>query len=243
MLFGQRGLEIGPRVFPHLSSIVVHQDKISWDKNVITTGFDYGVEIGYSTRINRSVRSGIYFCESGDAFIRDGVYIARKINYVEVPMHFKFITHPFYVYMFSFYIGPQFKMRTFAYHYQIDFGDNNTAMWYARNNSQLKVPDNNAKLNYPETYGTPFINTENLYNQYNIDLSIGLGFDYPLNSYVLFNSYFKYDLSVLNIENKAYEVNFQRFWSTHWTPAYERNRARNFDFGFMFGVTLILPKR
>lgn len=242
-LFAQRGLEIGPRFFPHYSSVIVKQDQESWDKNIRSKGFDYGLEIGYSTRMTRSVRSGIYFSESGDAFVRDGVYYQRKINYIEVPMHFKFITDPFYICMFSFYIGPQFKVRTNAYHHYVNFEDNETAIRYAQNNNQLRVPSQDEKINYLEQYNLNFWNTEYLYRQYSLDLSIGLGFDYPLGHFVLFNSYFKYDYSILNIENRTYEVKFKRFWTGHWTNSFERGRARNYDFGFMFGITLILPKR
>lgn len=241
--FSQRGLEIGPRWNPHISSVKVKQDQQSLDQNILTRGLDWGLEVGYSTRLQRSVRSGIYFSESGDAFVRDSKYYSRKVNYMEIPMQFKFITDPFYIYMFSFYIGPQFKMKTNAFHEYVEFDSNEEALEYARNNRNLKAPSNESKMNYYDIYGVNFYNTENLYRTYSMDLSLGLGFDYPLNGFILFHSYFKYDLSLLNMENKTYEITFRRFWTSYWTPSYERGIARNYDFGFMFGVTLILPKR
>lgn len=242
-LLAQRGFELGPRFYPHLSSIKNKQDKASWDRNIISTGFDYGIEFAYSTRLTQSVRSGFFISETGDAFVRNGSYYSRRIQYIEVPMLYKFITDPFYIYMFSFYIGPNFKIQNGASHELLHFSSNEQAVAYANQNRGLKEATLETKLNYLEEFNINFRNTENLYRNYSIDLTLGLGFDFPINSFILFNSYLRWDYSVFNIENKKYEIKFERFWNTHWTESDNRTKVRNYDIGIVFGLTLIMPKR
>lgn len=239
--FGQKGPEIGPRMLISFSNLRNNQDRNAAEKIIPTFSNNFGLDLGFTYSMQKSIRSGIMIHSYGKTYIDGNSWIQKKVVYKKIPILFKQITDPRESHMvFSYFIGPQISVLHDAYHYVQNYSSFNEAKEKTAGVTFLKKHSKDYFINYKELYGVNIL-TPLMYRRTNIDLSFGGGVDYPIRSYLMLSIQIKFDFSILNAELKNKQIFDQKFWTEMWGEE-DRRRTGSFSFGPTIALIFIPPK-